>query len=277
LTVTASTQSLERQSHPKGRGFAFRRPSGRIWYGLLGFLVVLPIWELVVRLGFVRKVTLSAPSIIVTTAFNDLVVNRLLWGHLLISGQEYVFGFALALLTGIPLGLALGLNRRLNFLLDPWLSAIYATPTIALTPLIIIVFGIGLQSKVVVIWLESIFVIVVSTMAGVHAADKRYLDIAHSFQASSWLRFRSVVVPASVPFMLTGIRLGSTRALVGVVVAEFLASNAGIGFYINFAGTSFRTDRVMLGVLILGLLGVALGEGLRRVERRFEKWRPAVN
>jgi ABC-type nitrate/sulfonate/bicarbonate transport system permease component len=275
--VTAQTRSLERQRHPDRRGISLKLPSGRVWYGMLGFLIVLPLWELVVQLGLVRRVTLSSPSAILVTAFNDLFVNRMLWGHLWISGQEYVLGFGLALITGIPLGLALGLNRRLNYLFDPWLSAIYATPTIALTPLIIIVFGIGLQSKVVVIWLEAIFVIVVSTMAGVHAADKRYLDIAHSFKASKLLRFRSVVVPASVPFILTGIRLGSTRALVGVVVAEFLASNAGIGFYINFAGTSFRTDRVMLGVLILGLLGVTLGEGLRRVERRFEKWRPAVN
>jgi NitT/TauT family transport system permease protein len=275
--VAAQVEPIGRRSHPGGPRFSFRRPSGRIWYGMLGFLIVLPIWELVVRLGYVRKVTISAPTIILGTAINDLIIQRTLWPHLWISGQEYVIGFALALATGIPLGLALGLSRRLNFVFDPWLSAIYATPTIALTPLIIIVFGIGLTSKVVVIWLEAIFVIVVSTMAGVHAADKRHLDTARSFQASRWLTFRSVIVPASVPFILTGIRLGSTRALVGVVVAEFLASNAGIGFYINFAGTSFRSDRVMLGVIILGLLGVVIGEGLRRVERRFEKWRPAVN
>ena len=98
-----------------------------------------------------------------------------------------------------------------------------------------------------------------------------------SFRAGRGLRFRSVVLPSSVPFVLTGLRLGATRALVGVVVAEFLASNAGLGFYINFSGTTLRTDRVMLGVLILGLFGIAVGEAIRRVENRFEKWRPAIH
>lgn len=267
---------MERRGHPRGPGVRWRALPGRVRYGMLGFLIVLPLWEAVVRLGLVKKVTLSSPTIILTAAFNDLFVNRTLWGHLWISSQEYLLGFAAALLTGIPLGLALGLNRRLNYTLDPWLSAIYATPTVALTPLIIIIFGIGLPSKVVIVWLEAIFVIVVSTMAGVHSVERRYLDTARSFRASKWQTFKSVTVPASVPFVLTGIRLGSTRALVGVVVAEFLASNAGIGFYINFSGTSFRTDRVMLGVIILGLLGIVIGEMLRRVERRFEKWRPAI-
>jgi NitT/TauT family transport system permease protein len=274
--MTAQIQPIGRRRHPGGGGIRLRRPPARVLYGLIGFVIVLPIWELVVQVGLVRKVTLSAPSIIVTTAFNDLFINRILWGNLWVSTQEYVLGFAAALVTGVPLGLALGINRRLNYLLDPWLSAIYATPTIALTPLIIIAFGIGLQSKMVIVWLEAIFVIVVSTMAGVHAVERRYLDTARSFRASRWQLFKSVTVPASVPFILTGVRLGSTRALVGVVVAEFLASNSGIGFYINFAGTSFRTDRVMLGVLILGLFGVGIGEFLRRIERRFEKWRPSV-
>lgn len=277
--MTATSPSLTRRQHPAGNrpAMGLRRPAGRVLYGLLGFFIVLPIWELVVQLGFVRKVTLSAPTIILNTAFQDFFVTGKIWPHLAISGQEYFLGFGLALITGIPLGLLLGLNRRLNYLVDPWLSAIYATPTIALVPLIVLILGIGLVSKVFVVWLEAIFVIVVSTMGGVHAADKRHLDTARSFRASKRLTFTSVILPTSVPFVLTGIRLGSTRALVGVVVAEFLSSNAGIGFYINFAGTSFRTDRVMLGVIVLGLLGILLGELIRRIERRFEKWRPAVN
>jgi ABC-type nitrate/sulfonate/bicarbonate transport system permease component len=277
--VAATAEAGRRTAHPPTKGGGLRLPflSQRIRYGLIGFLIVLPLWETVVRVGLVKKVTLSAPTIILGTAFKDLGPGGILWGHLAVSGQEYLFGFALALLTGIPLGLALGLYRRLNYLLDPWLSAIYATPTIALVPLIILIFGIGLPSKIVVVWLEAIFVIVVSVMAGVHAVDRRHLDLARSFRASKWLTFRSVTLPTSVPFILTGLRLGSTRAIVGVVVSEFLAANAGIGFYINTSGTFFRTDRVMLGVILLGLIGIVLGEGIRRLERRFEKWRPAVN
>jgi NitT/TauT family transport system permease protein len=276
--VTATPQGLEqsRRQHPVGRPRLPGIPE-RLRYGVIGFLIVLPLWEAVVQLGIVKRVTLSAPTIILNTAVNDLVIQRTLWPHLGQSSQQFFLGLGLALLLGVPLGLALGMFRRLNYFLDPWLSAIYATPTIALVPLIVLVLGLGLESKVFIVFLEAIFVIVVTTMIGVHAAEARYLDLARSFRASSWLRFRSVILPSSFPYILTALRLGVTRALVGVVVAEFFAANKGLGFYINFSGTTLRTDRVMLGVILLGLLGVALGEAVRRVERRYEKWRPEFN
>ena len=249
----------------------------RVRYGLIGFVIVLPLWEAVVQLGIVKRVTLSAPTIILNTAVNDLVIQRTLWPHLAQSSQQFFLGLGLALAIGVPLGLALGLFRRLDYFLDPWLSAIYATPTIALVPLIVLVLGLGLESKIFIVFLEAIFVIVVTTMAGVHAAEARYLDLARSFRASRWLRFRSVILPSSFPYVLTALRLGTTRALVGVVVAEFFAANRGLGFYINFSGTTLRTDRVMLGVILLGLLGVVLGEGVRRLERRYERWRPQLD
>ena len=273
MTVTA--QPMTSRGHPRSR-FRLRRPSDRILYGLIGFLIILPIWEFVTAAGYIKRVTISSPTAIIAVAYKDFLQTGYILPHLWVSMQEYVVGFTLAAITGIALGLALGMFRRLQYLLDPWLDAIYATPTIALIPLIVLVFGIGFTQKVVVIWLEAIFVIVVSVISGVHAAEKKHLDTALSFKAGGWLRFRTVVVPSSVPFILTGMRLGATRALVGVVVAEFLSSNAGIGFYINFSGTTLRTDRVMLGVIMLGLFGILVGEVIRRIERRYDKWRPAI-
>ena len=278
--MTLGSQGMARARSPHPSGWSrLRLPAinDRVKYGLIGFVVVLPLWELVVRLGIVRRVTLSAPSLILETAYEDLLLTGILWPHLFQSSQQFVLGLGLALITGVPLGLALGLFRRLNYFLDPWLSAIYATPTIALVPLIVLILGLGLESKIFIVWLEAIFVIVVSTMVGVRASEARYLDLAKSFRATRWLTFRSVILPSSFPFILTALRLGTTRALVGVVVAEFFAANKGLGFFINFSGTTLRTDRVMLGVIILGLLGVIMGEGVRRIERRFEKWRPAIN
>jgi len=275
--VTAQTRSLVHRGHPGRRSHKFPWRGERLLYGLIGFAIVLPLWELVVLAGLIKRVTLSSPSLIATAAVNDLVINGTLWPHLFASSQQFVLGLGLALLTGVPLGLALGLFRRLNYFLDPWLSAIYATPTIALVPLIVLVLGLGLESKIFIVWLQAIFVIVVTTMAGVRAAEARYLDLAKSFRASRWLTFRSVILPSSFPFILTALRLGATTSLVGVVIAEFFAANKGIGFYINFSGTTLRTDRVMLGVIVLGLFGVAMGEGVRRLERRFEKWRPDIN
>ena len=283
--MAVQSRPISRSGHPGRPRFA-RLPklNERLVFGLIGFLIVLPLWEFVVQAGMVKRVTLSAPSLIVTAAINDLIVlplsgrfNASLYPHLFQSSQQFFLGLALALVTGVPLGLALGLYRRLNYFLDPWLSAIYATPTIALVPLIVLVLGLGLASKIFIVWLEAIFVIVVSTMAGVRAAEARYLDLALSFGASKWFTFKSVILPSSLPFILTAIRLGTTRALVGVVVAEFFAANRGIGFYINFSGTTLRTDRVMLGVILLGILGIIMGETVRRLERRFERWRPDIN
>lgn len=237
---------------------------------------MLVAWQAVVELGFVKKVLLSSPTLIFQAAVKD-ISSGAIWPHLQASGTEFVVGFAVALAIGVPLGLLLGSFRRLNYLLDPWLSAIYATPTVALIPLIVLIAGIGLTSKVIVVFLEAIFVITVSTMTGVRAADARHLDIARSFNASAGITFRTVTLPTSVPFILTGIRLGVGRALVGVVVSEFIASNVGIGFYISFNGSIFNSARVFFGIILLGLFGITLGELLRFVERRFDRWRPSIN
>jgi ABC-type nitrate/sulfonate/bicarbonate transport system permease component len=277
--VTVGTRQIAqrgRQGHPPRTSLRVPGLNPRLAWGLLGFAVVIVSWELISQLGLVKKVLISSPSAIVQVAMQDFFVTGYIYPHLAISFYEYLIGFGLAAVTGIVLGLLLGMNRRLQYLMEPWLDAIYATPTVAFVPLIIIILGIGLTQKVFVVWLEAIFVIVVTVMAGVHAADQRHLDTARSFRASKWLRFRSVILPTSVPFILTGMRLGATRALVGVVVAELFASNAGIGFYINFSGTTLRTDRVMLGVILLGVFGIVVGEIIRRIENRFERWRPAI-
>jgi ABC-type nitrate/sulfonate/bicarbonate transport system permease component len=270
-----TTGSLARPAnrHPLAR-FTWR-PSERLIFGLLGFIVVIVIWQAASDAHLIKKAVLSSPALIVDAAITD-TKNGVIWPHIQASATEYGIGFALALLVGIPSGLAIGLFRRLNYLVDPWLSALYATPTVALVPLIIIVLGIGLETKVFVVFLQVIFVVIVSAMAGVRAADAQFHDVAHSFGATSWFRFRTVILPASVPFILTGARIGTGQALVGVVVAEFLASNGGIGFYISLNGALLQSARVYFGIVLLGILGVVLGEVVRVIERRFERWRPAI-
>jgi len=268
--------SVARPANRRPIGLPRWRPSERLVFGLIGIVAVLGLWEAASQLKLVKKVVLSSPSLIFEAAMKD-ISSGVIFPHIFVSGQEYVLGLGLAMAVGIPLGLAIGLFRRLNYLVDPWLSALYATPTVALVPLIVLVLGIGLEAKVFVVFLESIFVITVTVMAGVHAADASYHEIAESFRASAWMRFRTVVLPASTPFVLTGVRLGTGRAVVGVVVAEFLVSNSGIGFYIGLNGFIQQTARVYFGIILLGLVGLALGELARVVERRFERWRPSIN
>ena len=256
-----------------GRFARLRTANERLFYGVLGFVVVSAIWEGAANAGLFRKSLLSAPSSIWAAAVADFGSGAI-WPHIGASSTEFFLGFGAAIVLGIPLGLAIGMFRRVDHFVSVLLYGIYSTPKAAIAPLIILVFGIGLESKVILVFLLAFFSFVVSTMSGVKAVAERHLDIAQSFGASRWLTFRSVVLPSTFPFILTAIRIGTGRALVGVVVAEELAANKGIGFYIDFYGTFLDTARVMLGVVLLGLFGLVFGEIVRRVEKRFEVWRP---
>src|SRR5439155_1645696 len=139
-------------------------------------------------------------------------------------------------------------------------------------------FGvIGYEAKVVVVFLSAFFSVVVTTFTGVSTTAARHLDITRSFGGSRWLAFRTVVLPSTFPFILSGTRIGLGRALVGVVSAEIISANQGLGFYISLYGTFLDTARVMLGIIIFGVFGVVIGEGLRILERRFEVWRPDLH
>jgi len=252
------------------------RANERLFYGVLGFVVIVLVWEAAGDFGLYRKSLLSTPSLVWAAAVQDFGSGAI-WPDLGTSFVEFGLGFVAALAIGIPLGLAIGLFRRVDHFASLLLFGIYSTPKAAVAPLIIIVAGIGLESKVIFVFLLTFFSVIVSTVAGVRSVAERHLDIAHSFGASRWLEFRSVVLPSTFPFILTGIRIATGRALVGVIVAEELASNEGIGHYIELYGAFLNTARVMLGVVLLGLFGLVLGEGVRRIERRFEVWRQEIH
>lgn len=276
--MAAGSQPLARRVHPPADDAARPRVAINepLVYGIIGFVVVLVLWEAVVGLGLVRAALMSSPTRIAAAAVADFRSGAIL-PHVGTSFLEWGVGFVIAIAVALPLGLALGAFRRVEYVVDPWLSALYATPTVALAPLIILLFGIGVESKFVIVFLEAFVVLTVNTVAGTHAADRRHLDTARSFGASRWLMFRSVIIPSSVPFMITGIRIAAGRAIVGVIVAEFIAANIGIGFYISVNGATLNASRVMLGVLIIGVFGVIVGQLIRRLERRFDKWRPAIH
>ena len=136
--------------------------------------------------------------------------------------------------------------------------------------------GIGILSKIVIIFLGAVFPLIINTRDGVKTTPVSLLNAARSFGASEWQLFRSVVVPSTVPFILTGLRLAIGRALIGVMVGELYAATAGIGFMITVAGATFQTDKVFVGVLIFALSGMIATDVIDRIERRFDKWRPKV-
>ena len=263
---------------PGGRDLVRRLSRGneRLFYGLLGFVVLALVWEATADLGLYRKSLLSTPSAIWKAAVADFGSGSI-WVHISTSLEEFGLGFIVSLVVSIPLGLAIGWFRRVDYALSGLLAALNATPNVALIPLIVLIAGIGMESKVVVVFLSAFFAVMVTTFAGVQSIARRHLEITRSFGGSRWLAFRTVALPSTFPFILSGIRIGAGRALVGVVSAEFLSANKGLGFYIGLTGSFLDTARVMEGIVLFGIFGVIIGELLRVVEKRFEVWRPELH
>src|SRR5712691_4154334 len=179
-----------------------------------------------------------------------------------------------AVAIAVPLGLAIGLSRRLRYLLSPFVDPLNAVPRVTLLPLIVIWFGIGIWSKVVVVFLGAVIPILINTQSGVKVSEARFIRVARSFSASRVKIFSSIILPGTVPFIFTGLKYGAGRALLGVVVGELYASTAGLGHMIADAGNTFQTDVVFFGVLVFMATGLVVVALLDRLERHFETWRP---
>jgi NitT/TauT family transport system permease protein len=261
------------ERHIPGRPSAWRRYGGLI-VGTLSVAIFLCIWQAVAAARLVPELFLPGPSDIFSE-FGVLVREGKLWNDLLVSGQELVLGYGLAILIAIPLGILMGWYRGMSWALDPFVSFFYSTPRIALLPLFIIWFGIGINSKIAIIFLGAFFPILINTVAGMHNIEPGLIKVARSYGASDLQIFRTVALPGSVPFTLTGLRLGIGHALIGVVVGELIAAQAGIGLMMANAGATYQTSRVFVGVFILAFAGLALTYILQLLERRFQSWKPS--
>lgn len=248
----------------------------RLFLAVIGLVAVLGAWETAVNTGVLGRALISQPSRIWSVAVIEFGSGAI-WPHIWVSFQEFGIGFLAAIVVSIPLGLAIGWFPRVDNLLSALLAGLNATPNVALIPLIVIIFGLGLESKVVVVFLSAFFAVMITTYTGIRAVSRRHLEITQSFGGSRWLAFRSVAIPSTVPFMISGTRIGAGRALVGVVSAEILAATVGLGFYISLYATFLDTTRAMLGIILFGLIGLIVGEVIRVAERRFDVWRPAIH
>jgi len=244
--------------------------------GSAAVLIFLIIWELVGNVfQLINPMFMSAPSLIWKAAV-QLFASGEIYNDLYISGVELCWGYILSAAVAVPFGIAVGWYKKASHIFDPFINAMNATPRVALLPLVIIWLGIGILSKVGIIFLGAVFPMLINTRDGVKTTPLNLLNAAKSFGASEWMLFRTVVLPSTIPFILTGMRLGLGRAIVGVMVGELYAATAGIGFMITVAGATFQTDKVFVGVLVFALTGMAGTELLTRVEKRFDKWRPKV-
>lgn len=238
-------------------------------WGALGIFLI--IWELLPAWGLVKPLFTSSPSRIVTAAI--WLFNNGFWYDIGVSATEFGLGFGLAVLIGVPFGIALGWYRRLYAVFDIFISALYATPRVALLPILILWLGIGIKSKIAVVFLGAIFPILVNVIAGMGTLDQTLLKCARAFGANDRQIFTTLAIPGSIPFIIAGMRLAVGRGLVGVVVGELVASTAGIGHMMSIAGATFQTDKVFVGIVLLAVTGVGLTEVLKQLERRVARWR----
>jgi ABC-type nitrate/sulfonate/bicarbonate transport system permease component len=244
--------------------------------GTAAVTLFLAAWELVGNtLQLINPMFMSAPSLIWKAAV-QLFASGEIWNDLRVSGIEFGWGYLLSVIVGVPFGIATGWYKKMAYIFDPFINAMNATPRVALLPLVIIWLGIGILSKVGIIFLGAVFPILINSRDGVKTTPYNLLTAARSFGATEWQIFRSVVLPSTLPFIITGLRLGVGRALIGVMVGELYAATAGIGFMITVAGATFQTDKVFVGVLIFAITGMVSMEILSRLEARFDKWRPKV-
>jgi NitT/TauT family transport system permease protein len=241
-----------------------------------GTLVVfLLVWELCADFDAINPLFISSPTRI-AQAGAALTADPDFWNDIGVSAREFILGYVAAIVIGVPLGLLMGTSRRLSYIVAPFVDTLNAVPRVTLLPLLIIWFGIGIWSKVAVVFLGAVIPIVISALSGVKTNETRFLAMARSFSASRVKVFASIILPGTVPFIFTGLKYAAGRALLGVVVGELYASTAGLGHMIAEAGNMFQTDTLFFGVLIFTATGLVVVALLDRLERRFERWRPNV-
>jgi ABC-type nitrate/sulfonate/bicarbonate transport system permease component len=251
---------------------AFYRRFYRLILGTAGVLVVLIAWQVMAVNHFVDPLFTSYPTQIASQMVTYFQTGTG-WADLRASGEEFVIGFALSVVVGIPAGIIIGWYKWLDALLDPLIGFLYNAPRIALAPLLVIWFGLGPESKIAIVILTAILPLMISARSAVVGADQSLISMARSYGARDRVLMSAIVLPGAVPAISAGMRIAIGQGLLGVVLAEFIASSVGLGNAINQAAASLNTARLFDAVIIIAVAGGVLTAIFRRIERHFDRWR----
>ena len=242
-----------------------------------GFIVLLIVlWELIPHLLTVSKgmaLFFTTPLRIVEAAYQLIVENKI-QEHLLVSSIEFLLGLGLAIIVGLPFGLITGRSRVLDAIVDPFVTVFNATPRLIFLPLFILWFGIGMWSKIMIVFVGAVFPLLINTYEGVKNVDRVLVNVVRSFGANEWQTMKIVVLPNSVPYIVAGLRLAIGRAVLGVVVGEFFGASKGLGFMIATAATNYKVDVVFVGVAIFMGISLILTMAVKKLESNLARWRP---
>jgi ABC-type nitrate/sulfonate/bicarbonate transport system permease component len=258
-------------------------PGKSLWHrleptilGSASIVILLLLWEVLPRIITMKagtKLFFTTPSQIVGTLWR-LFSTGAIWTPLGVSASGFALGLGLAIVVGLPLGVLIGRSRALNAMLDPFVTAFNATPRLVFLPLVMLWFGLGLWTKVVIVFIGALFPILINTYEGVRNADRTLINVVRSFGASEWDVARLVVVPNAMPYIIAGLRLAIGRAVLGVVVAEFFGSESGLGVMMVQAAGRYQVDVVFSGLIVFAVLSLVLTWMVQLLENRLSRWRP---
>ena len=236
-------------------------------YGFVALILI--IWQIVGP--SISPIFFTYPTKI-AVAFYSLTISGELPYFLGQSLEVMVYGLSIAIIVGIPLGIAMARFQRLDWALDLPINALYATPLVAVVPLLVLWFGIYLKAKIIVVFLFAVFPVLINTYQGVRECDKNMLEVARSFRSSESSMWRDVLLPFAVPYIIAGIRLAIGRGLIGMIIAEFYTTITGLGFMITRYANMFEMDKTFVPVIVLMILGVSLTTLLKWAGRRIAPW-----
>lgn len=228
-------------------------------------------WELAGRFYVKNPLFLATPTQALVSIGKMIASGELAY-HAWVSAQEFLIGFIAACIAGILVGLLIATFEKAADTLNPWVAGIYATPVVAVAPLFILWFGIGIWSKVAVVISLVIFPVIINTEVGIRSTDRQLIEAVRAFGATPMQIFRKVSLPAATPFILAGIRLGVGRGLIGVVVGELFGARAGLGFLIIQSAEVFNMPDLFAGIIVLAAAGIVLTAAFRALERVLVPW-----
>jgi ABC-type nitrate/sulfonate/bicarbonate transport system permease component len=216
---------------------------------------------------------LVSPLVVLSKAYEMTVATGELYPHLFASAMIFFYGFVLAIMVGVPLGFLMALSPLVRDYVNPWMTTLYTAPRIAFAPVLLLWFGIGAGSKVAIVFLGCVFPVLINSYYGMRVVNREYVELARSYRLDRWALFRKILLPASVPFILAGVRLAIGRGLTGVAIAEWFGATEGLGYLIFFAGQTLNVPVLFVGVAVFALLGVLGFEIVRRIEIYTTPWR----
>jgi NitT/TauT family transport system permease protein len=251
---------------------AFLARNRNLLLGCLSVALFFAAWQAVFLFVPFDPLFISKPNL-VARALLDLISSGDLAHDLAVSAVPFFYGFAAAVLSGVVIGMAMGWRPRVGYALDPLMTMFYASPLVALAPLVVIFFGVGVAGKAILIFLLSVFPFVFNTAAGVRSVDRLLINVVRSLGGTEKDLYLKVLIPSVLPYIIAGARIAIGRALVGVLVAEFFAASEGIGYAIARFGDLFALDRMFACILVIMAIAVVLTEGIRWAERAAFPWR----